>query len=52
VIEPHKALTLGGTTNARTGEQADPNDPNLDAYFSGDNTFGTSKMKEEQKWQI
>jgi hypothetical protein len=51
-IEPHEALTLGGTTNTRTSEQADPNDPNVDAYLSGDNTFGTSKMKEEQKWQI
>jgi hypothetical protein len=51
-IEPGRALSLGGTTNTRTSEQADPNDPNLDAYLGGDNTFGTSKIKEEQKWQI
>lgn len=39
VLEPGQALSLAGTLNTRTGESAQPGDPNLDAYFSGDQTF-------------
>ncbi len=39
VIEPGRALSLAGTLNVKTGQPADPNDPTLEAYFSGDQTF-------------
>ena len=39
IIEPNRQLTLAGTTNTKTGEVADPNDPKLEAYFSGNQTF-------------
>jgi hypothetical protein len=39
VIEPGRALSLAGVMNTRTGESADLNDPALDAYFAGDQTF-------------
>jgi hypothetical protein len=39
IIEPNRQLTLAGTTNTETGEQADPEDPELDTYFSGNQTF-------------
>jgi hypothetical protein len=39
MIIPNQQLTLAGTTNTETGEQADPNDPDLTAYFSGNQTF-------------
>ena len=38
-IEPNLQLTLAGTTNTETGEEADPNDPDMEAYFSGNQTF-------------
>lgn len=38
-IEPNVVLTLAGTLNTGTGKAADPNDPNLDLFFSGDQTF-------------
>ncbi len=38
-IEPGRRLTLGGTMNTATGQGADPNDPGLKSYFSGDLTF-------------
>jgi hypothetical protein len=38
-IEESKRLTLGGALDTRTGETVDPNDPDLEAYFSGDQTF-------------
>jgi hypothetical protein len=38
-IEPNQALVLAGTMNTKTRTPADPNDPNLEAYFSGDQTF-------------
>ena len=38
-ILPEKALVLAGTLDTRTGQPADPNDPGLQAYFSGDQTF-------------
>jgi len=50
-ILPEKALVLAGTLDTRTGQPADPNDPGLQAYFSGDQTFyideqgdGTSRL--------
>lgn len=46
IIEPARQLTLAGTTNTRTGEEADPNDPELDAYFSGNQTFLLSEIDE------
>ena len=39
IVEPNRQLTLAGTTNTETGEQADLDDPDLDAYFSGNQTF-------------
>ena len=39
IIEPNRQLTLAGTINTETGEQANPDDPELDAYFSGNQTF-------------
>lgn len=39
IIEPNVALSLAGTLNTRTGKPADPNEPGLDAFFSGDQTF-------------
>jgi hypothetical protein len=51
VIQPGQALVLAGTLDTRTGQPADPNDPGLQAYFSGDQTFyierrddGTSRL--------
>lgn len=38
-IQPGETLTLAGTLNTRDGQPADPNDPSLEAYFSGDQTF-------------
>ena len=38
-IEPGKVLTLAGTLDTSTGEPADPDSPDLEAYFSGDQTF-------------
>ena len=39
LIQPGQALVLAGTLDTRTGQPADPNDPGLQAYFSGDQTF-------------
>lgn len=38
-ITPGKALVLAGTLNTSNGQPADPNDPSLKSYFSGDQTF-------------
>jgi len=38
-METDKVLTLGGTLNTKTGQNANPNDPDLEAYYSGDQTF-------------
>jgi hypothetical protein len=50
-IHSGQALVLAGTLDTRTGQPADPNDPGLQAYFSGDQTFyieeridGTSRL--------
>jgi hypothetical protein len=45
-IVPGKVLTLAGTLNTRTGQPADPHDPHLDAYFSGDQTFVIDSLDE------
>jgi proline iminopeptidase len=34
-IEPGRALVMGGTTNTSSGDEADPNDPDLQTYLSG-----------------
>ena len=34
-IDPGKGLVMGGTTNTSTGEEADPDDPDLQTYLSG-----------------
>jgi proline iminopeptidase len=34
-IEPGKGLVMGGTTNTSTGEEAEPDDPDLQTYLSG-----------------
>jgi proline iminopeptidase len=39
LIRPGQALVLAGTLDTRTGQPANPNDPGLMAYFSGDQTF-------------
>jgi hypothetical protein len=43
-VEPGRALVLGGTTNARTAKPADPNDPSLEAYYSGDQSWLLSPL--------
>lgn len=44
VIEPGHALSLAGTLNVKTGQPADPNDPTLEAYFGGDQTFVVEEL--------
>jgi len=44
IVEPGRALVLGGTMNTRTGKSADPNDPGLDAYYSGDQSWLLSPL--------
>ncbi len=39
VIELNHALSLAGTLDTQTGQPADINNPNLKAYFAGDQTF-------------
>ena len=48
IIEPGRQLTMAGTTNTETGEEADPNDPDLKAYFSGNQTFLLNQIYEKQ----
>ena len=38
-IVPGKVLVLAGTMDTHSGKPADANDPKLEAYFSGDQTF-------------
>jgi hypothetical protein len=47
IVEANKQLTLAGTTDTRTGEKADPHDPNLEAYFSGNQTFLLEEIDEK-----
>lgn len=46
MIEPGRALVLSGTMNTRTGEQVDPNDPDLENYFGGANIFFVYELDE------
>ena len=46
IIEPGSTLVLSGTMNTRTGEQVDPNDPNLENYFGGANIFFVYELDE------
>lgn len=39
LIEPERVLTLAGTLNTKTGQPAEPGDPSLTDYFSGDQTW-------------
>lgn len=39
IVEHNRVLSLAGTLNTQTGKSAQPNDKNLSAYFSGDQTF-------------
>lgn len=47
IIQPNRQLTLAGTMNTTTGEEADPNDPDLEAYFSGNQTFVLQEIDEQ-----
>jgi proline iminopeptidase len=47
IIEPGHALSLAGVLNTKTGEPADLNDPKLDAYFAGDQTFVIEHVNEQ-----
>ncbi len=44
-LQPNRVLTLGGTLNTKTGQSANPGDPGLEAYFSGDQTFFMEPVK-------
>ncbi len=46
-IHPERALVLAGTVNTQTGKPADSNDPDLKAYFSGDQTFVIDPIDEK-----
>ncbi|HET6445955.1 MAG TPA: hypothetical protein VFI27_15405 [candidate division Zixibacteria bacterium] len=48
IIEPNRQLTLAGTMNTDTGEDADPDDPDLAAYFSGNQTFLLDEVGDNQ----
>jgi hypothetical protein len=39
IIERGRALSLAGILNTSTGQPADLDDPNLESYFGGDQTF-------------
>ena len=46
IIEPGRALVLSGTMDTRTGEEVDPNDPDLENYFGGANSFFIHEVDE------
>jgi proline iminopeptidase len=46
MIEPGRALVLSGTMDTDTGEQVDPNDPELETYFGGANIFFLYELDE------
>lgn len=39
ILQPNRVLSLAGTMDTNNGQSADPNDPALKAFFSGDQTF-------------
>ena len=47
IIDPGKALVLSGTMDTRTGEQVDPNDPDLESYFGGANIFVVRELDQD-----
>jgi hypothetical protein len=47
ILDPCRALTLGGTLDTKTGKTARPGDPGLEAYFSGDQTFAMQPLDGE-----
>jgi len=47
-ILPFKALVLAGTMDTRSGNPSYPNDPKLEAYFSGDQTFFMESLGAER----
>ena len=48
VVELNRVLSLAGTINTRTGKPADIHDPNLDAYFAGDQTFFIERLDDRR----
>lgn len=46
VLEPEKALVLGGTLNAGTGEGVNPGVPLPEAYYTGINAFVLEQVEE------
>lgn len=44
IVEPERVLALAGTLNTATGQPADPNDPALKNFFSGDQTFFIERL--------
>jgi hypothetical protein len=48
IIEPNRQLTMAGTLNTDTGEDADPEDPDLETYFSGNQTFLLNEVGDNQ----
>jgi hypothetical protein len=46
-IDNERALVLAGTMDTSTGKPADPNQPGLEEYFSGDQTFVIEELEHE-----
>ena len=46
-LRENEYLSLAGTINTATGQPGDPNDPNLKAYFSGDQTFVINRLDDK-----
>jgi len=46
-LRENESLSLAGTINTATGKPGDPNDPELKAYFSGDQTFVIKPLDEK-----
>jgi hypothetical protein len=48
LIDPVRQLTMAGTTDTETGEEVDPNEPGLEKYFSGNQTFLLQEIDEDR----
>lgn len=46
-LQENEYLSLAGTINTATGKPGDPNDPELKAYFSGDQTFVIRRLNDK-----
>jgi len=46
-MRENEFLSLAGTINTATGKPGNPNDPDLKAYFSGDQTFVINRLDEK-----